>query len=387
MRFAPLGGVDESYGKGFQKKRKLRVAIVAPTLKILGGHSIQAQQLLAGWSTDDDVDAWLVPINPAPPEPFARLLKIKYLRTVITQLLYWPQLLVELSRADVVHVFSASYSSFLLSPLPAILVARLLHRPVVLNYHSGEADDHLTKSAFARSIISGCERIVVPSKYLVDVFARHGLEAVAIPNAIDRGRFAFRDRRPLRPRLLSVRNFESLYNVACTLKAFRLVQKSWPNATLTLVGAGSEDVMLRRLADELELDGVTFIGRLSPERMPECYAAHDIYIQTPNIDNMPISVLEAYACGLPVVSTEAGGVPAIVAHGHTGLLAPLDDHLAVAARVLLLLEQPGVAGELVQHAREACEAYTWPAVREQWLGEYRRAHQSGAMDVAVAGAK
>ncbi|HXD74888.1 MAG TPA: hypothetical protein VN628_14165, partial [Vicinamibacterales bacterium] len=78
---------------------------MAPTLRILGGHSIQAQHLLAGWSTDDDVDAWLVPINPAPPEPFARLLKIKYLRTVITQLLYWPQLLVELSRADVVHVF------------------------------------------------------------------------------------------------------------------------------------------------------------------------------------------------------------------------------------------------------------------------------------------
>src|SRR5947207_10155909 len=113
--------------------RQLRVAIVAPSLRILGGHSVQAQSLLDGWSKDSDVDAWLVPINPVPRGPFALLLKIRFVRTLVTQLIYWPLLFLELRRADVVHVFSASYASFLLSPLPAIVVARLLRRPVVLN--------------------------------------------------------------------------------------------------------------------------------------------------------------------------------------------------------------------------------------------------------------
>jgi len=357
--------------------RKLRVAIVAPSLRILGGQAVQAQRLLDAWSGDPDVDAWLVPVNPAPPavEP---LLKIKYVRTVATQLMYWPLLFRELRTADVVHVFSAAYSSFLLAPLPAIWVARALGRPVLLNYRSGEAPDHLKRSATARDAIASVDRSIVPSRFLVDVFASFGLDATAIPNVVDLKRFAFRERFPLRPRLLSTRNFESLYNVACTLKAFKLVQKSWPNASLTLVGGGSCDPALRTLAAELELENVEFVGRVAPDRIHEYYAAADIYVQTPDIDNMPTSVLEAYASGLPVVSTEAGGVPAILTHGQTGLLAPLDDHLAVASRILLLLEQPGVARELAHGAFEMCQAFTWQSVREQWLAQYRQLAESRA---------
>jgi hypothetical protein len=118
-------------------RRPLRVAIVAASLRILGGQAVQAQRMLDGWRDDPDVHAWLVPIDPVPVRPLDLLLRVKYLRTLVTQLLYWPLLLRELRRADVVHVFSASYYSFLLAPLPAILIARLLGRPVVLNYHSG----------------------------------------------------------------------------------------------------------------------------------------------------------------------------------------------------------------------------------------------------------
>ena len=107
---------------------------------------MQASRLVKGWSSDSNIDAWIVPIDPVPSPPFDRLLRIKYLRTIVTQLWYWPLLLRELRRADVVHIFSASYSSFLLAPLPAIVVSRLLGKPVLLNYHSGEADDHLRRS-------------------------------------------------------------------------------------------------------------------------------------------------------------------------------------------------------------------------------------------------
>ncbi len=375
-RVAHCSGVDEPAGKRFPQTGKLRVAIVAPSLAIIGGHSVQARQLLEGWADDERVDAWLVPINPTPPGPLASLLKTKYLRTVLTQLLYWPLLVRELRRADVVHVFSASYASFLLSPLPAILVAKALGRPLVLNYHSGEAEDHLRRSAIARRVLASVDRIVVPSPYLVDVFAAFGLAATAVANVVDRGRFAFRARTPLRPRILSTRNFEPLYNVACTLRAFTLVQKRWPNASLTLVGSGSCEAELRALAAELKLAHVEFVGRVPPERIADYYAQHDIYVQSPNIDNMPISVLEAYASGLPVVSTGAGGVPAILTHGEHGLLAPLDDPLALASRILLLLEQPGVALDLARNAHAMCESFAWERVRDQWLAHYQDVAQA-----------
>src|SRR5688572_14119778 len=184
----------------------VRVAVVAASLRILGGQAVQARRLLDQWRDDPAVHAWLVPINPVPPRPFRSLLAVKYLRTLVTQLWYWPLLIRELRRADVVHVFSASYSSFLLSPLPAVLIAKLLGRPVLLNYHSGEAPDHLRRSAVARRVMrSWVDMNVVPSAFLRDVLASFGIRAGVVPNTIDLERFAYRTREPLGPRLLSTR--------------------------------------------------------------------------------------------------------------------------------------------------------------------------------------
>src|SRR5580765_2320779 len=138
--------------------QRLRVAIVAPSLRILGGQSVQADALRRAWSADADVEPVFVPVNPQPPRGLRWLLAIKYLRTLITELIYLPQLVRKLSQVDVAHVFSASYSSFLLAPLPAILVARWFNKPVVLNYHSGEAADHLRRSKLARAILARVDR-------------------------------------------------------------------------------------------------------------------------------------------------------------------------------------------------------------------------------------
>jgi glycosyltransferase involved in cell wall biosynthesis len=352
---------------------KLRVAFVAPSLNILGGQAVQAQRLLEAWRNDPEVDAYLVPVNPAPPRALAFATRVKYLRTIVTELAYLPLLFRELARADVVHIFSASYSSFLLAPLPGILAARALSRPVVLNYRSGQAPDHLRRSALARTAIASVERNVVPSTFLVEVFRDVGIAATIVPNIVNLDRFRYRERWPLRPRLVSTRNFDALYNVAATVRAFRLVQDRWPDATLTLVGGGPGEADLRALVTTLRLNHVTFTGRLAPDEIHGAYAANDIYIQSPNIDNMPTSVLEAFASGLPVVSTRAGGVPAILTDGRHGLLAPLGDSEALAAQVLRLLGNPLLARDLARAAFATCQAYTWEAVRERWLDAYREA--------------
>jgi glycosyltransferase involved in cell wall biosynthesis len=351
--------------------RRLSVAIVAPSLEILGGQAVQARRLLDAWADDRDVDARLVPINPAPPRWLRGAMRVKYLRTVLTQLMYYPLLFRELKRADVVHVFSASYFSFLLAPLPAVLVARFCGRPVLMNYRSGEAPDHLARSRVARTTLRSVNVNVVPSRFLQDVFAAYAIEARIIPNIIDRARFAFRERNPLRPRLVSTRNFEPLYNVACTLRAFARVQQRYPEATLTLVGAGSQDAALRALTEELELRRVTFAGRVPPEDIWRFYADADIYVQTPDIDNMPSSILEAYASGLPVISTGAGGVPAMLTDGVHGLLSPVNDDAHVARNICRLLEDPDLTRRVVQAASDVAEGLAWPRVRDLWLAVYR----------------
>jgi glycosyltransferase involved in cell wall biosynthesis len=351
----------------------VNVAIVAPTLRILGGQAVQADRLLRAWEGDPEIRAWLVPVNPLPPAPLRRLLDIKFARTVATQLKYWPLLVRELRCADVVHVFSASYFSFLLAPLPAVLVARLLGKPVVLNYRSGEAPDHLARSAIARAALRRVDVNVVPSTFLQQVFATFDIRAEVIPNLVDLELFAYRRRMPLRPRLLCTRNFEPLYNVACVLNAFAIVQARYADATLTLVGKGSQGEALRRIVSERGLRNVSFAGPVPPAEISRYYAEADIYIQTPDIDNMPTSVLEAFASGCAVVSTRAGGVPAILTDGVHGLLTACGDHAAIAEKVIHLLENPGVAVRLTAAARESCERYRWEAVRTQWLSLYRGA--------------
>jgi L-malate glycosyltransferase len=365
----------------------VKVAIVAPTLRILGGQAVQADRLLRAWTGDPEVRAWLVPINPVPPRPLRRLLDVKFVRTAATQLVYWPQLVRELRRADVVHVFSASYFSFLLAPLPAVLIARLLGKPIVLNYRSGEAPDHLARSAVARAALRRVDVNVVPSTFLQEVFRTFGIGAEVIPNIVDLELFAYRPRTPLRPRLLCTRNFEPIYNVGCVVNAFALVQARYADATLTLVGAGSQAEGLRRMVSERGLRNVSFAGPVPPAEISRYYAEADIYVQTPDIDNMPTSVLEAFASGCPVVSTRAGGVPAILTDGVHGLLAACGDHAAIAEHVIHLVDNPAFALRLTAAARESCERYRWDAVRAQWISLYRSIMRSTGAFAAPIGIK
>ena len=355
-----------------RSSQPIRVALVCASLRILGGQAVQAQRNLDGFASDADFHLWLVPINPIPPPPFDRLLSVRFVRTLVTQLLYWPLLLRQLWRADIVHAYSASYTSFLLAPLPAILVARLFGKPVLLNYHSGEAPDHLRRSALARFVLRHLVDLnVVPSVFLRDVFAAYGIPAMVVPNSIDLERFRYRVRDPLRPRLLSTRSFETLYNVDCTIDAFALVQASYPDASLTLAGGGSLETHLRRRVDQLGLRNVRFSGRVAPHDIHGCYDEADIYVQTPVIDNMPLSVLEAFASGLPVVSTGIGGVPAMLQDGACGYLAEEIDATGVARQVEAVLADPVEARRRAAAARRSCDAYAWTTVHEEWVRAYR----------------
>ncbi len=350
-------------------RRLPRVTLVAASLAILGGQGVEAHLLINALRRDGyDVD--LLPINPRLPRGLGWVRRYRGLRTIVNEAIYLPSLL-RLYRRDVIHVFSASYWSFLLAPVPAMVAGRSFRKRVVLHYHSGEAADHLAHWGWlVHPWLRLAHEIVVPSEYLRRIFAAYGYPVVVIPNLVDASHFAFRERRQVQPRLLSTRNLEPYYDVRTTLRAFKLIKQRHPDATLTIVGSGSESESLRVLADSLKLDGVQFVGRVEPSGMPDLCAAADVFLNASVVDNQPVSILEAFAAGLAVVTTPTGAIPEMVEDGRTGVIVPPDDPSAMADAVIRLLEQPDQVLRLTTHARENLRNYLWAALRDSWAEMY-----------------
>jgi len=355
-----------------KKAKPIRILLIAPSLAILGGQAVQAQRILAELRKHRFLRVGFLPINPQLPGRLRALQQIRYVRTILTTGLFVTKLLGLIWKYDILHVFAASNTSFLLAPTPAVLLAKLFRKRTILNYRDGRIEQHLTEWKIAVPLIRLFDEVVVQSGYLVEVFGRFGVRARCIPNIVDTKRFSFRERPKPRPVFLHNRSLEPLYNVECTLRAFAVVQQRYPDAQLTLAHDGPLRPRLEKLAVELGSRNVRFIGKVPPGRVPELYAAADIYLTSPNLDNMPGSLLECFASGLPIVATRAGGIPYIVEDEKNGLLVERGDHQAMAACILRLLEEDGLALRLARAGVKECHKYRGALVLEQWISLYRR---------------
>lgn len=354
-----------------EASRRLRIAVVAGSLDIVGGQEVQAR-ILCEQLRREGYTVTFIPINPAFPHGLKPLKRLPYLRTVVNELFYIPSL-YGFRDADVVHIFSASYWSFLLAPLPALLAAKTLGKRTILNYHSGEAGDHLARwGALVHPWLKLADEIVVPSEYLARIFARYGYHARVIRNVVDTSRFRFRERRPLRPRLVSTRNLEAIYRVDNTIRAFALLKERYPDLTLTIAGSGSEAKRLSGLAGSFLGESIRFLGRVEPSCIAAVYDDADIFVNSSIVDNQPLSILEAFASGLPVVSTPTGGIADMVRDGETGSLVAPDDPQAMASAVAALLEQPERAAIMARRAQNELEKHSWRNIRAEWQETYRQ---------------
>jgi glycosyltransferase involved in cell wall biosynthesis len=361
-------------------KKRLKVAIVGPSLNYVGGQAVQADLLLRLWQNDPDVEMSFIAVDPPLLAGFAWADRVRGLRTVLREPIYLFDLWRGLANVDVAHIFSASYWSFLLAPAPASLFAKLRGKKTLVHYHSGEARDHMRRFRSGPFVLSRVDEIVVPSRYLVDVFGEFGLPAIAVPNLVDLSQFRFRQRDPLRPHLVCTRGFSPYYSVDVVVKAFAEVRKVYPDARLDLVGGGPLEVDIRKLVADLKLDGVNFTGVASRGEIGKYYDRDDIFINASCLDNMPVSVIEAFGAGTPVVTTSPECMPYLVEHERTGLLSPVADEKALAANVIRLLREPELAHRLAANAYVESQKYTWQAVRGLWLEVYRGLVSSAKSD-------
>jgi L-malate glycosyltransferase len=350
----------------------IELLIAAPALQqFLGGQEVQAELLLRQWARDRDVRATFVAHNPALPHAMRWAERVPMLRTIARV----PKRLRALWRAarqsEIVHIFSAAHSSFLVATLPAWCVARLLRRPVVVHYHTGHARDHLNRSRLARFVLGTSDAVVVPSRYLAEIFADYGVRTTIVPNTIDASELRFRERRHIRPHLVCTRNLQARYAVDVVIHAFAMVKRAIPTARLCLAGAGPEEAALRALVAALRLDDVDFRGAVPRERIGEVLDGADVFVNASRVDNMPVSILEAFAAGLPVVTTAAGGIPYMVEHERTGLLSEVGDAAGLARNILRVIDAQTLGWRLARNAHADSSRYQWPGIRAEWLQVYR----------------
>lgn len=351
----------------------LRIALVGPLPPPSGGMANQTRQL-AELMTAAGATVTTVQVN-APYRP-TWVGRVPVLRSVFRLFPYLANLWRTAGHCDVFHIMANSGWSWHLFAAPAVWVARSRGVPVVINYHGGQATEFLRGAGPVVRLTMRCtQALVVPSGFLQAVFAQFGMPGSIVPNIIDLSRFHPRDLvRAGAPHLVVARNLEPLYDNLTAIRAFQEVQASFPLARLTIAGSGPAAQTLRQAVQDMGLvHAVQFAGRLDRDAMAALYRSADIMLNPSLADNMPVSILEAWASGVPVVSTNVGGIPYLAEDGVTASLVPPADAPAMAQACVALLADNALWQQRAQAGLQEAQRYTWQRVKPV-LGEvYRRA--------------
>jgi glycosyltransferase involved in cell wall biosynthesis len=356
--------------------KPIRVLVVASKY-IIGGQTKQALQLMEALHTEPGLVLDHQPIDPRFPGPLQFLLDVPVLRTILKFFYYSLQLLLRVPRYDIVHMYSAGVWSYAISTLPALFVAKLYRKKFILFYVDGRVGEHLATWRTAVPTIRMVDVVVGANQHILDVFAQYGIQARLIYNGLNSSILRYRPRKNLRPRLMTNRLLEPLYNHPCILRAFARVLERYPDAELVIGNEGMCRPQLEKMASEMGLRNYEFIGVRKAEEVPLIYDAADIYLTSPNVDCMPGSILESFEAGLPVIATRAGGIPYIIRHGETGMLVDINDDAGMAECVFRLLEDPNLVERMTATARAEVKRYGWEQVRSQWILLYRELMAKG----------
>jgi glycosyltransferase involved in cell wall biosynthesis len=248
---------------------------------------------------------------------------------------------------------------------------RYLNRPYIFTLHGGALPEFAERwPARVHRLISSAALVTAPSEYLARRMERY-CRALIIPNAVDVRNYPVQEfLRSSKPKLVWLRSFHDIYNPCMAVEAFALLRDEFPDLELIMIGPDDGDGSLKRTRQRaLELrvaDTIHFPGRIPKSDVPTWLAQASVFLNTANVDNSPVSVLEAMACGLPIVSTNVGGIPDLVENGTNGLLVPPQDAQAMAASTRDVLRHHELARQLSLSARQTAKKCDWHTVIPLW---------------------
>ncbi len=248
-------------------------------------------------------------------------------------------------------------------------LSRQYNTPYFPILHGGNLPQRIEQSPLKSAKYFGGARLnIAPSQYLMEAFKQKGFKEITyIPNSIELEKYPFKLRKSVTPKLLWVRSFSEIYNPQMALAVLARLLQNGHQATLTMVGPEKDGSLAKCqvIAQEKSLP-VTFTGLLSKESWIKLSTESDVFINTTNFDNLPVSMIEAMALGFPIVSTNVGGIPFMIEDNVDGILVPPDDVNAMVQAIETICDDDNVSGALSKAARLKGESYNWQIIKDSW---------------------
>lgn len=272
------------------------------------------------------------------------------------------------NKVDYILIDTYSTSNFYYALITS-QIARLLNLKYLPILHGGNLPSRLDTSKRASDLIfNNSYKNISPSGYLKYEFEKRGYQTSLIPNIIPIEEYNFKERTKIQPNLLFVRAFAEIYNPKMAVQVLFKIQKQYPIAKLCMIGPDRDGCLkdIKALVRDLKLeDSVEFTGVLTKKEWHKKSEDYDVFINTTNIDNTPVSVMEAMALGLPIVSTDVGGLTYLISNNSDGILVPKENPNKMASAVLSLIEENNQT--LAVNARKKAMSFGWNVVKTKWF--------------------
>jgi glycosyltransferase involved in cell wall biosynthesis len=248
---------------------------------------------------------------------------------------------------------------------------RMLHKPYVLTLHGGNLPEFSRRRPWmTKKLLQSAAAVTAPSGYLLEEMSEYRADIQVLPNAITLSNYPFVPRNGARPRLVWVRAFHHIYHPELAVRVLARLKDKFPEIERTMAGPDKGDGSFeatQALAKELGVEKqIKLLGRIPKNEIAKWINAGDIFLNTSSVDNTPVTVLEAMACGACVVTTKVGGIPYLCSHGTDSMLGPAGDVTAMAANVARVLSEPELASSLSRNARSRVELLDWSAILPRW---------------------
>ena len=276
-------------------------------------------------------------------------------------------LITEKDNFDVVVIQSHSYLNFLYTPF-ALIISKFLNKKFIVMYLGGAAVKFFPKyKSIIKPVFKLADEIVVGSGYLENEFRKIGIKSNIIPAVINLNNWRFKKRNVFKPKILWLRALFPEYNPGMAIRVIKNLEGLSVDAVLTFVGNDRLRKEMEELSIQLNVEEkVKIMGHIDPSKLQNIYDSHDIFINTTHVDNQPRSIIEAMACGLPVISTNVGGCPYVIDHEKTGFLVEDNDDVNMTNYVLKIINDEVISKEMTEKAKNELSIYNWKSVKEKW---------------------
>ncbi len=271
---------------------------------------------------------------------------------------------------NIFHIHGCSFFGFFPIVI-GVIIGRLLKKKIIITYHGGGLEEFINK--YKTKVIyylNKADIITVPSKYLQNILNDNSIKSKYLPNIIRDDNVYFKKRDILKPNLIVTRTLDEVYNIPLAIMAFKDLKKVIPDAKLTIVGDGKLKNEIYELVKKENIDDIEFVGRVPNSKIGEILNTADIFINPSNKDNMPLSLFEALACGLAVISTNVGGIPDYITDGINGFLIELNNKEQLMNKILYILNNQEEVQKIIYNGYQTFEQLTLNNLKSEYLKLY-----------------